>query len=183
MSLYSLTQKGIWLYPPLQWLFFSVNFVCYEALLLFVWETLPPVSSFHCRNCCSVVLAMSQTETNKSLEISQSQCSVVRAVFKWLSKVITWLRLLRLVIGLKESRQFFNQWEAKPKPITPCACDFSPSLRASYRWLLGIVIGSSRCSFLLWLVGVIALVLVFRQSFENRSSHYSHILSLTYPKL
>ena len=44
-------------------------------------------------------------------------------------------------------------------------------------WLLGIVIGSlwlvirsSRRLFLLWLVGVIALVLVFRQSFENRSN-------------
>ena len=48
-----------------------------------------------------------------------------------------------------------------------------PALRASYRWLLGIVIGSSRCLFLvsclLWLVGVVALVLVFLQSFENRS--------------
>ena len=91
-----------------------------------------------------------------------------RAVFKWLSKVITWLRLLRLVIGLKESRQFFNQREAKPKPIAPCTRDF-PALRASYRWLLGIVIGSLRCLFPLWLVGVVALVLVFRQSFENRS--------------
>ena len=67
-----------------------------------------------------------------------------------------------IVIGLKESHQFFNQWEAKPKPIAPCTRD--------YRWLLGIVIGSSRCSFLLWLVGVIALVLVFRQSFENHSN-------------
>ena len=37
-------------------------------------------------------------------------------------------------------------------------------------WLLGIVIGSSRCLPLLWLVGVIALVLVFRQSLENRSN-------------
>ena len=92
-----------------------------------------------------------------------------RAVFKWLSKVITWLRLLRLVIGLKESRQFFNQWEAKPKPIAPCTRDF-PALQSSYRWLLGIVIGSSRYSFLSWLVGVIAFVLVFRQSFENRSN-------------
>ena len=37
------------------------------------------------------------------------------------------LRLLRLVIGLKdlELRQFFNQWEAKPKPIAPCTRDFS----------------------------------------------------------
>ena len=54
-----------------------------------------------------------------------------RAVFKWLSKVITWLRLLRLVIGLKDSRQFFNQWEAKPNPIAPCTRDFS---RASSEW-------------------------------------------------
>ena len=55
------------------------------------------------------------------------------AVFKWLSKVITWLRLLRLVIGLNESCQFFNQWEAKPKPkpIAPCTRDFS---RASSEW-------------------------------------------------
>ena len=52
-----------------------------------------------------------------------------------------------------------------------------PALRASYRWLLGIVIGSSRCSsrFLLWLVGVIALVLVFRQSFENCSMFKLHV--------
>ena len=44
-----------------------------------------------------------------------------------------------------------------------------PLLWASYRWSLGILIGSLRCSFLLWLVGVIALGLVFRQSFENHS--------------
>ena len=31
------------------------------------------------------------------------------------------------------------------------------------------MIGSWSCLFLLWLVGIIALVLVFRQSFENRS--------------
>ena len=49
----------------------------------------------------------------------------IRAVFKLLSKVITWLRLLHLVIGLKDSRHFFNQWEAKPKPIAPYTCDFS----------------------------------------------------------
>ena len=49
----------------------------------------------------------------------------LRAVFKWLSKIITWLRLLRLVIGLKESHQFFNQWESKPKPIAPRTRDFS----------------------------------------------------------
>ena len=32
--------------------------------------------------------------------------------------------MLRLVIGLKDSRQFYNQWDAKPKPIAPCARDF-----------------------------------------------------------
>ena len=78
------------------------------------------------------------------------------------------IAIATLVIGLKESRQFFNQLEAKPKPMAPCTRDF-PALRTSYRWLLGIVIGSSRCSLLLWLVRVIALVFVFRQSFENRS--------------
>ena len=33
------------------------------------------------------------------------------------------------------------------------------------------MIGSLRCLLLLWLLGVIALVLVFRQSFENRSNY------------
>ena len=36
--------------------------------------------------------------------------------------------LLRLVIGLKISRHFFNQWEAKAKPIAPCTRDFSRAL-------------------------------------------------------
>ena len=91
----------------------------------------------------------------------------LRAVFKWQSKVITWLRLLRLVIGLRDSRQFFNQWEAKPKPIAPCTRDFS-------RALSELQVITRNCDWfivllLLWLVGVIAFVLVFRQSFENRS--------------
>ena len=29
------------------------------------------------------------------------------------------------MIGLKDSRQFFNQWEAKPKPIAPRTRDSS----------------------------------------------------------
>ena len=29
------------------------------------------------------------------------------------------------MIGLKVSRRFFNQWEAKPKPIAPCTRDIS----------------------------------------------------------
>ena len=90
-------------------------------------------------------------------------------------KYLTWFRLLCLVIGLKESCQFSNQWEAKPKPIAPCTRDFS---RASGELqVLWIVIGLSCCSFLLWLVGVIALVLGFRQSFKNRSITMKMIMS------
>ena len=79
----------------------------------------------------------------------------VRAVFKRLSKVITWLRLLRLLIGLKDSRQFFNQWNAKPKPIAPCTRDFSRAsselqvISRNCDWLIAlfapVVIGRSNC--------------------------------------
>ena len=114
-----------------------------------------------------------QTRTHLKYAQHGPVCQVLsqinRAVFKWLSKVITWLRLLRLVIGLKDSRQFFSQWEAKPKPTAPCSRDFS---RASSKlqviarncdWFnalfVPVVIGRSNCfSF------------GFRQSFENRSS-------------
>ena len=99
--------------------------------------------------------------------ISHSYYLNDRAVFKWLSKGNTWLRLLRLVIGLKDSRQFFNQWESKTKPIASCTRDLS---RASSE--LHVTAGNCdwRCLLQLWLVGVIALVLVFRQSLENRSN-------------
>ena len=98
---------------------------------------------------------------------------LMKSVVKWLSKVITWLRLLRLVIGLKDSRQFFNQWEAKPKSIAPCTHDFSRAsselqvIARNCDWFIALFL------FLLSLVGVIALVLVFRQSFENRSKPMS----------
>ena len=32
--------------------------------------------------------------------------------------------IVTLMIGLKISRHFFNQWEAKPKQIAPCTRDF-----------------------------------------------------------
>ena len=81
--------------------------------------------------------------------------SCIWAVFKWLSTANTWLRLLRLTIGLKDSRHFFSQWKAKPKPIAPCTRDFS---RASSKiqiiarncdWFIALsapgVIGWSNC--------------------------------------
>ena len=80
--------------------------------------------------------------------------NIARVVFKWLSKVNTWLRLLRFVIGLKISRQFFNQWGTKAKPTAPCTCDFSRAwskMQVTARnsdWFM------VRCLLLLRLVGV-----------------------------
>ena len=51
-----------------------------------------------------------------------------RAVFKWLSKVITWLRLPRLVIGSKNSRQFSTNDKQNQKQSHQ-SCDFSRALR------------------------------------------------------
>jgi len=89
------------------------------------------------------------------LVVNDVNVSNIRAVFKWLSKVITWLRLPRLVIGLKDSRQYFNQWEAKPKSISPCTRHFSRDsgelqvIGRNYDWFIELsvpgVIGRSNC--------------------------------------
>ena len=65
------------------------------------------------------------------------------------------MRLLRLVIGLKDTRQFLNQWEAKPKPIAPRTRDFSRALSElqviarNCDWFIAlfapVVIGRSNC--------------------------------------
>ena len=71
-----------------------------------------------------------------------------RAVFKWLSKVNTWLRLLRLVIGLKRLAPVFQ-------PIAPCQRDFSRAsselqvIARNCDWFMAlfvrVVIGRSNC--------------------------------------
>ena len=96
------------------------------------------------------------TKASGFRNIGQSDTySPFRAVSNWLSKVITWLRFLRLVIGLKDSRQFFNQWEAKPKPIAPCTRDISRAsdelqvIAWNCDWFMElfvpVVIGRSNC--------------------------------------
>ena len=61
-----------------------------------------------------------------SIDTKKRLFSIDRTLFKWLtSKVMTQLLLLRWVIGVEISRQFVNQWEAKPKPNAPCKLDFS----------------------------------------------------------
>ena len=54
---------------------------------------------------------------------------VIRAVFIWVSKSNFVLRLLRYVIGLKDSRHFFIQSEVRPKPIVTRSHAFSRALR------------------------------------------------------
>ena len=76
-----------------------------------------------------------------------------RAVFKWMSELITCLRLLRLVIGLQVSRQFFNQWEAKPKPLAPCTRYFSRILSKLY-----VIARNSG-----WFIVMFALVVIGRR--------------------
>ena len=116
---------------------------------------------------------------HKRASQTQANC-YIRVVFKWLSKVITWLRLLRLVIGLKDSRQFFKQWESKPKPIAPRTRDLSrasselPVIARNCDWFIAlpapVVIDRSNC---------FALVLVFRQSFQNGSNILTTIVMMS----
>ena len=105
--------------------------------------------------------------------------NTLRAVFKWLSKVITWLRSLPLVIDWKDPRPFFNQWEAKPKPIAPYTRHFYSAL-SELQVISRNCDCSSHCLLPLWLVGVIALVLVFRQSFENRAKQEPCVIYMIY---
>ena len=59
------------------------------------------------------------------------------------------------MIGLKESRQFFSQWEAKPKPTAQCSRYFSRSsselqvISRNCDWFISlfvpVVIGRSNC--------------------------------------
>ena len=81
------------------------------------------------------------------------------------------------MIGLKDSRQFFNQREAKPKLIAPCTRDFSRAsgelqlFARNCDWFMElfvpVVIGRSIC-----------FGFVFRQSIENRSKTVKPVIVL-----
>ena len=125
--------------------------VCWLALKIFRTK----INKLNHRSRQIVMLVF---RADMSLSLQRSPRSVRiknRAVFKWLSKVITWLRLLRLVIGLKDSRQVFSQRGAKPRPIAPCTRDFSRALdklqviARNCDWFITlsapVVIGRSNC--------------------------------------
>ena len=89
------------------------------------------------------------------------------------------------MIGLKDSRQFFSQGEAKPKPVAPSTRDLSRALSELQviasncdrfvALFAPVVIGRSNFfGFGMdnrrdWSL-LLSMVLVFRQSFENRLS-------------
>ena len=65
------------------------------------------------------------------------------------------IAIKKALIGLKDSSQFFNQWEAKPKPIAPRTRDFSRAsselqvIARDCDWFISlfvpVVIGRSNC--------------------------------------
>ena len=59
-------------------------------------------------------------------------CTDIRAVFNWVSKVISrllWFCFTALCDWSPKSRHFLNQWEAKAKPIVPRSHAFSRAWR------------------------------------------------------
>ena len=161
LSLFSdtggLRWKLLWLSAVLSW----VNQKPFNSLAVML-KTLRPGSV---KNCRLFLTNHIRTQPTFRYELESFTCNGFywtwemrlpsRAVFKWLSKVITWFRLLRLVIGLKDTRQFFNQWESKQKPIAPCTRDFSRAsselqvIARNCDWFIAlfvvVVIGRSNC--------------------------------------
>ena len=91
-----------------------------------------------------------------SIDTKKRLFSIDRAVFKWLTwKVMTQFPLPRRVIGVEISRQFVNQWEAKPKPNAPCKRGFS---RAFSNLLV-----TARNSD--WIIALFASVVIGRSSY------------------
>ncbi len=119
-----------------------------------------------------------------------SQC--IRAIFTWVSEVIRncfGFALLRLLIGLKISRHFLNQSEVKPGAIIDYGSWWNqsqswlahirfPALRVGQKYLLCVLIGLLDCLCLFWLARMIALVLILRHSFENRSNIRGYAVKL-----
>lgn len=87
------------------------------------------------------------------------------AVYNWLSKLMTRLRLLCFAIVLKVLYQLFKYWE--PKPIASCTWDFSGTLSK-----LQVI---SRNSF--WFNALLAEDKITDVTYIN----YSHILDLDLP--
>ena len=88
-----------------------------------------------------------------------------RAVFKWLSKV---LNHVIAAIGVKNLGSTDEKQNHKQSDLV---CTIFPELWATDGELLQVLIGSSRCLLLLWLVGVIInLVLLFNSYLKTALS-------------
>ena len=86
------------------------------------------------------------------------------------------IAIATLSIWLKNLAPVFQAMRFQTQPISPCTRDFS-GFWASYGQLLAMLIGSTRCLLLLWLVRLLILVLFFGQSFQNRSIFQNRLKS------
>ena len=148
--------SGILLVCSYSWSHWSLLFWKYDICIV-KWSTsvMNEKSSFLSQTVICIFLFFNTILSSKLLMVLLQSIKFydVRAVFKWPSKVITRLRLLLLVIGLKDSRQFFIQWESKL--IAPCTRDFSRALSEleiiarNCDWLIvlfaPVVIGRKNC--------------------------------------
>ena len=98
--------------------------------------------------------------------------STYRAVFNWISKVIRvcfGFALLRSVIGWQNSRHFFSQWEAKPKPI-------AHKLHARIFPRLASV----ACNYLYdWFTGLLSSFVIGQSTFQDFHLHKPNIINLS----
>ena len=77
----------------------------------------------------------------REINIQKSRLRIYRyphakSVFHWFSKVITWLPIATPGDFLKIAPQFFDQWEAKPRPITSSTRHF-PHALSKFRIIAG----------------------------------------------
>ena len=116
--------------------------------------------------CVTVSISYSRIGSQEPLINTYNSDTVkpcITAVFNWVSKVISqllWFCIVTLCDWPKIARHYFNQSEAKLKPIVTCSHAFSRAWRR-YMYLLRVLIGSSDCLRLLWLVRVITSTLVW----------------------
>ena len=110
-----------------------------------------------CRLCYATVRNMLGFFISHKLMLEVVVILNVRNCLELFSNVITRLRMLRLVNDLNVSRQFFNQWEAKPRPFASCTRDFSRVLSK-----LQVISRNSD-----WFISLFALVVIGRSNYSG----------------
>ena len=122
------------------------------------------------------LLALSSTFTRMRTwmlfnTITKAWWRALRAVFNWVSKVISellWFFMTSLSDWFKVLAPLFQPIRSETKANRGSRVHIFP--RCRLRVILRVLIGLPDCLCPFWLAKVIALVLVLRHSFENRSN-------------